>query len=126
MYRTQRQKLVFGPSFDKVCAGALVYISVASIVHFSLLFVRHRVFFFFVFFPCAIQSLDGFDLCCLCVCVCVGVCVSKVEYVRCDVERQKCIDAGVRGVPSWRIDGTTHAGYKPLGVLMEWAGVSEF
>jgi protein-disulfide isomerase len=45
-----------------------------------------------------------------------------VNYIECTEERQKCMDAGITGVPAWIIDGNKYEGVQPLEKLAELAG----
>jgi len=40
-----------------------------------------------------------------------------IDYVDCDKERQKCVDAGVRGFPTWKINGELYPGEQELYTL---------
>lgn len=40
-----------------------------------------------------------------------------VDYVECSVQKQKCSNAGVSGVPAWIIDGQMHTGTQSLQKL---------
>lgn len=54
-----------------------------------------------------------------------GEAFAKVKYVDCDAERQTCLDAGVRGFPTW-IDaaGNQYPGTQQLAKLAEVGGCS--
>ena len=45
-----------------------------------------------------------------------------VEYVNCDYNRLLCDEAGVRGYPTWIINGESYPGTKPLETLAGLTG----
>ncbi len=47
---------------------------------------------------------------------------AKVNYVDCDENMQKCLDAGVEGYPTWVIAGENYAGTQSLSKLAEVSG----
>lgn len=47
-----------------------------------------------------------------------------IDYVDCDEDRAECDAAGVRGYPTWRIDGDTYAGEQSLQKLSALTGCS--
>lgn len=47
-----------------------------------------------------------------------------VNYVDCDKYRQVCVDAGVRGFPTWAINGGNYAGTQDLYNLAKYSGCS--
>ncbi len=42
-----------------------------------------------------------------------------INYVNCDQERQVCVDADVKGYPTWEIDGETYSGLQSLERLAQ-------
>jgi hypothetical protein len=50
-----------------------------------------------------------------------GDAVSIISYVECTEEKELCDAAGIRGYPTWIIDGNTYPGERPLEDL---AGIS--
>ena len=51
-----------------------------------------------------------------------GSSFSKVTYVDCDKEKLKCVAAGVKGYPTWIINGQSYPGFQPLDKLAVLAG----
>lgn len=47
-----------------------------------------------------------------------------VNYVNCDNNRQECAAAGVRGYPTWVINGTSYPGKQALEGLSAFSGCS--
>ncbi|MFH1432571.1 MAG: thioredoxin domain-containing protein [archaeon] len=47
---------------------------------------------------------------------------ARVNYVDCDKNMQKCLDAGVEGYPTWVIMGENYPGIQPLLKLSELSG----
>ncbi len=45
-----------------------------------------------------------------------------VDYVDCDEDRDKCTAAGVKGYPTWVINGENHPGQQPLEKLAFLSG----
>ena len=45
-----------------------------------------------------------------------------INYVNCDYSRQACIDAGIQGYPTWRINGNNYPGEKSLQELSSLSG----
>lgn len=45
-----------------------------------------------------------------------------VDYVNCDENRQECQEAGVRGYPTWKIDGENYPGFQSLDGLVALSG----
>ena len=45
-----------------------------------------------------------------------------VYYVDCDRNKQECLDAGVRGYPTWIINGSKYSGEQPLYRLSSLTG----
>lgn len=45
-----------------------------------------------------------------------------INYVDCDLDKAACSAAGVRGYPTWNIDGENYPGEKPLAQLSELSG----
>ncbi|MBS3107554.1 hypothetical protein J4468_01435 [Candidatus Woesearchaeota archaeon] len=48
----------------------------------------------------------------------------SVNYIDCDEERQKCIDAGIKGYPTWVIGGKLYPGMQKLETLGRLGGCS--
>jgi len=42
-----------------------------------------------------------------------------VDFVNCDSHRSECLAAGVKGYPTWKINGENHPGVQPLERLAE-------
>ena len=47
-----------------------------------------------------------------------------IEYVDCDLNQKKCVEAGIKGFPTWIIDGKPYSGEQPLYRLRELTGCS--
>ncbi len=45
-----------------------------------------------------------------------------INYINCGVDRAACSAAGIRGYPTWEINGQLSPGYKSLGQLAELSG----
>ena len=45
-----------------------------------------------------------------------------VDYVDCDLNQDRCTEAGVKGYPTWNIDGKNYPGAQPLERLASLAG----
>lgn len=45
-----------------------------------------------------------------------------VNYVDCDFEKSKCDEAGVRGYPTWKINGVNYPGKQSLSRLAQLSG----
>ena len=45
-----------------------------------------------------------------------------VDYVNCDKDRQECSDAGIRGYPTWKINGQSYSGLQSLEKLAQLSG----
>jgi len=43
--------------------------------------------------------------------------VEYINFVDCDVYKDKCEDAGIKGYPTWVIDGKQYLGVQPLSRL---------
>lgn len=51
---------------------------------------------------------------------------AAIPYIRCDADKEsaaKCSDAGLQGVPAWRVGGAIHEGYHRLDQLAELSGM---
>lgn len=48
----------------------------------------------------------------------------KVNYVNCELAQEKCSNAGIRGYPTWIINGTKYTGTKQLSELSDLSGCS--
>ena len=44
-----------------------------------------------------------------------------VNYVNCDKEKQKCLEAGIRGYPTWIVNGVKYSGTQSLSRLASLA-----
>jgi hypothetical protein len=51
-----------------------------------------------------------------------GASFEKVNYVDCDQNREACNAAGIRGYPTWSIDGQLYPGEQEPGRLAQLAG----
>ncbi len=52
-----------------------------------------------------------------------GAAFSKINYVECEVQKQKCADDNIKGLPTWRFkDGSSAEGAQELSVLAKKAG----
>jgi hypothetical protein len=48
---------------------------------------------------------------------------SKINYVECEEQKQKCADAGITGLPTWKFaDGSILQGKQEFSVLAKKAG----
>lgn len=54
-----------------------------------------------------------------------GTSFSLIRYIDCDKYRKECVDAGVEGYPTWKINGTNYAGTQSLYFLAEKSGCLE-
>ncbi len=45
-----------------------------------------------------------------------------IKFVDCDANRDECLIAGVQGYPTWKINGETYSGLRPLEDLARIAG----
>jgi len=45
-----------------------------------------------------------------------------INYVDCDFQKSECNKAGVKGYPTWNIDGTNYPGEQPLYRLASLSG----
>lgn len=45
-----------------------------------------------------------------------------INYVDCDKDLQLCLDAEVKGYPTWEIDGETYSGLQSIEKLMQLSG----
>lgn len=45
-----------------------------------------------------------------------------VDYVDCDREKQECVNAGVKGYPTWKINGQNYPGEQSFQRLSELSG----
>ncbi|GIU69311.1 MAG: hypothetical protein KatS3mg002_0547 [Candidatus Woesearchaeota archaeon] len=51
-----------------------------------------------------------------------GTSFKYINYVDCDKYMNECINAGVEGYPTWKINGTNYPGTQSLYVLAEKSG----
>lgn len=51
-----------------------------------------------------------------------GASFQYVDYVDCDESKDECIEAGIRGYPTWNINGESNPGLKDLETLASLAG----
>lgn len=51
-----------------------------------------------------------------------GEAFSNINYINCDENRAACELAGVRGYPTWEINGRTYSGLQQLEELAELSG----
>jgi hypothetical protein len=45
-----------------------------------------------------------------------------IDFVDCDQSRDKCLDAGIQGYPTWKIEGVNYPGEQSLDRLAGLAG----
>ena len=45
-----------------------------------------------------------------------------VNYVNCDKAQQQCLTNGVKGYPTWKINGESYPGKQPLNQLAQLSG----
>ncbi len=53
-----------------------------------------------------------------------GKSVQYIDYVDCDLNKNECLKAGVKGYPTWKIDGENYPGEQPLYRLASLTGCS--
>jgi glutaredoxin len=46
-----------------------------------------------------------------------GDAFSQINYIDCDLHKKECRDAGVKGYPTWSINGELHSGSKTIREL---------
>lgn len=52
-----------------------------------------------------------------------GTAFAKVNYVECEVQKQKCADENIKGLPTWKFaDGSYAEGAQEFSVLAKKAG----
>jgi hypothetical protein len=52
-----------------------------------------------------------------------GAAFAKVTYVECEVQKQKCADDNIKGLPTWKFaDGSSLSGAQEFSVLAKKAG----
>ncbi len=51
-----------------------------------------------------------------------GISFQHVDYIDCDKTKQVCTSAGIKGYPTWIIDGEAYPGARQLSELAELSG----
>jgi len=51
-----------------------------------------------------------------------GSSFDKVDFVDCDLQRAECIEAGISGYPTWKIDGKNYPGQQEMDKLASLSG----
>ena len=53
-----------------------------------------------------------------------GDSIEYVDFIDCDQNRDLCMSEGIRGYPTWKIDGELHSGLQQLTRLSDLTGCS--
>ena len=51
-----------------------------------------------------------------------GSSFNYIDFVDCDKDKQECLSAGVRGYPTWKINGENYPGLQSLDKLAQLSG----